>query len=300
MSSARSASVRAPAKINVTLRVVGRRSDGYHELDSIMLPVDLYDEIEVTVDDRVPQAITIECDAPSVPTGSDNLAHRAAAVLLSENRINAAIAIGLRKRIPAASGLGGGSSDAAAVLTTLNRLLSASRTTSELVRLGARLGADVPFFVHGRPARVEGIGEKISPLAGWGGLPLVVARPSQGLSTAAIYRRYDAVNAGSSASLTKRVSATSIADFAAGRVLLRDLLVNDLEAVAVELCPELVSLKTLLLKVGAEGALMTGSGSAVFGIWPSRLAAEAAAEMVRGRGYWAVAAQTLDRSPAAA
>ncbi|MBI1817108.1 MAG: 4-(cytidine 5'-diphospho)-2-C-methyl-D-erythritol kinase [Deltaproteobacteria bacterium] len=291
--------VLAPAKVNLFLRVVGQRADGYHLLESLMLPVDLFDELRIAVDTDAAPHVTLRSDSPDVPADATNLAARAAVLFLQLTQIRAAVDIELVKRIPPGSGLGGGSSDAATTLTTLNRMLDAGRTADELAAWGARLGADVPFFVFGRPALVEGAGEVVSRLAGWDRIPLVLAFPGIGLSTAAVYQQYDA-RQDRPRSLTKRVSATSIADFATSGRPVRELLVNDLEAVAAELRPELLSLKSLLVQFGATGALMTGSGSAVFGIWPTRAAAEVAAEVVRGRGFWAVAVETLQVSPAAA
>ncbi|HVN84596.1 MAG TPA: 4-(cytidine 5'-diphospho)-2-C-methyl-D-erythritol kinase [Candidatus Binatia bacterium] len=300
MNAARTARVLAPAKINLALRIVDRRADGYHLLDSLMTPIDLYDELFIRVDPRGRRSITVACDEAAVPSGPGNLAYRAAELFLARCSMSAAVSIDLHKRIPAGSGLGGGSSDAAAVLLALNEMLSGGRTRGRLAAWGAELGADVPFSVHGRPARVQGIGEQVSVLNGWPGIAMVVARPARGLSTAAIYRRFDERVREPEASLTKRDLATSIADFAAGRSPLRELLVNDLEAVAVEVCPDVGSVKTLLQELGADGTLMTGSGSAVFGVWPSLDAARTAAAAICDRGYWAVAAQTIDASPAIA
>jgi 4-diphosphocytidyl-2-C-methyl-D-erythritol kinase len=300
MSSLRATHVLAPAKINLSLRIVGRRADGYHLLDSLMAPIDWYDEMDVVVDEGRARGIVVTCDVPELPSGRENLAYRAAALFLDRTGIAARVSISLRKRIPPASGLGGGSSDAAAVLATLNRLLETGCSAVQMAQWGVSIGADVPFFVYGRPGRVGGIGEKFTPEAGWGGVPLVVARPPRGLATAAVFRSYDEVASERPASLTKWASVTSIANFVASGSSLREPLVNDLEAVAVEVYPEVLSLKRLLLDVGAGGALMTGSGSAVFSLWPSRTAAEVAAETVRGRGYWAVAAQTIELSPVAA
>jgi 4-diphosphocytidyl-2-C-methyl-D-erythritol kinase len=292
--------VLAPAKINFYLRIVGRRPDGYHLLDSLMLPVDLFDEIDISVARGGPSGIGVACDTAGVPEGRANLAHRAAETFLRHTEGTARIDIRLNKRIPAGAGLGGGSSDAASVLLALNRVLGVGRSRIELAAWGAELGADVPFFIWGRPARIEGVGEIVTPLAGWEGMAIVVAFPGRTLSTAEIYKRYDEEpSAHGRASLTNRALATSIADFAASGTPLRELLVNDLEAVAVQVYPELQSVKKLLLQLGADGVLMTGSGSAVFGLWPSREAAEGAAEVVRGRGVWAAAVETLAVSPAA-
>ncbi|MBI4518207.1 MAG: 4-(cytidine 5'-diphospho)-2-C-methyl-D-erythritol kinase [Deltaproteobacteria bacterium] len=297
------ARVLAPAKVNLFLRITGRRADGYHLLDSLMVPVDLYDELAFTIQRGGATRITLGCDRPEIPADQRNLVHAAAELLLAESGVTAAVHVELTKRIPAAAGLGGGSSDAAATLLALNRLLEARHSKAQLAQWAARLGADVPFFIYGRPARVGGVGEIVTPAEGWGGIALVVAFPGVGLSTAAIYRQYDAAGVSPhrpEVSLTNPLPATSIAAFAGGKRPAWSMLVNDLEAVAAEAFPELRSLKKMLMQLGAEGALMTGSGSAVFGVWRTRSAAEVAAGAVRERGVWAVAVQTLEISPAAA
>src|SRR5713101_8134195 len=138
--------VLAPAKVNLFLRIVGRRRDGYHLIDSLMVPVSLSDEVAVEVTNGRPE-ITVTCDDPTIPCDETNLAYKAAALLCTETGMSTRIALSLHKRIPAGAGLGGGSSDAAAVLKSLNTLLSLGLTADRLGTLGARLGADVPFFI---------------------------------------------------------------------------------------------------------------------------------------------------------
>jgi 4-diphosphocytidyl-2-C-methyl-D-erythritol kinase len=290
----------APAKINLFLRIIGRRPDGYHLLDSLMLPISLYDEIGFEVSLGGPREVLFACDRADIPSGGANLAYRAADLILQHAQVEARVSLDLRKRIPAGSGLGGGSSDAATTLLTLNDLLNLGHGRDELAGWALALGADVPFFIYGTAAHVSGIGEVVTPVEGWRGIPLVVAFPGTGLATAAVYQRYDAARGGARTSLTNPGSATSIAALAGSEKPLRELLVNDLEAVAAEVHPELLSLKNLLVQLGADGALMTGSGSAVFGIWPTRAAAETAASAVRGRGFWAEAVETLGGAAAPA
>ncbi len=161
----------APAKVNLHLRIVGRRPDGYHLLDSLMVPVTLCDELAIEASRSQPE-IAVTCDDPTLPGDKTNLAYKAAALLCRETGTQAKISIALRKRISAGAGLGGGSSDAAAVLKGLNVLLSLRLSEEQLCSLGAHLGADVPFFISCCPAKVEGIGEILTavppcPLAGW-------------------------------------------------------------------------------------------------------------------------------------
>ncbi len=290
------ASVLAPAKINFCLRILGRRDDGYHLLDSVMLPVALYDELTLQIAPHSPHAsarpaIVVTTDSDSVPGGQMNLAYRAARVFLDEAKELLDVRIHIGKQIPIGSGLGGGSSDAAAVLLVLNRLLGKPYGTEELAALGGRIGADVSFFVYGRPARVRGIGEQVAPLEAWPALHLVVCSDGFALATQRVYSKVDL-------SLTTRRPDSNITPLVIDREPISELLVNDLEAAAAQIHPEVLSLKTRLLELGASGALMTGSGSAVFGVFVDVQQAQCAAATLRTQGLWARATHTLDISPA--
>lgn len=272
----------APAKINVFLRITGRRPDGYHLLDSLMVPISLYDEIELeawnvergTWNDT--EAILITCDDPTLPTDETNLAYKAAALLCKEADVQAHIAITLRKRIPAGAGLGGGSSDAAAVLKGLNTLLSLGFAEPRLCSLAARLGADVPFFIPCRPARVQGIGEILTPLLALSPKWFVVVVPSFGISTPWAYRRFD--------ELLPFTDAASNISLVPGQWPAKHLLANDLERAVIPEYPLIGELKDALLQLGAEDALMSGSGSSVFGMFTDRITAERAATSVHKLG----------------
>ncbi len=292
------ARILAPAKVNLFLRILGRRPDGYHLLDSLMVPISLHDQLLVRI---VPQAatqgadtsITVKSDSPHAPGGPANLAYRAAALLLRATGRAVTLDIDLRKHIPVGSGLGGGSSDAAAVLLALNRLLGAPCPPEELAQLGAELGADVPFFIYGRPARVGGVGDEVTPVKLGRSWSLVVCSDGSQLSTAEVYSEVDL-------SLTSGRPLTNIALLVSGLQPVSEVLVNDLESAVAKVHPEVLSLKARLIKLGAQGALMTGSGSAVFGIWPDHRLARQAAMKLRQQGLWAEAVQTLDESPAVA
>ena len=268
--------IRAPAKINLSLRVVGRRADGYHLLDTIMVPVSLYDDIELLKLRRgaeqkknPAQLIKLRCDHPLVPDGEQNLAYRAARLLLDKAKSRQPIEIRIRKRIPVGAGLGGGSSDAAATLVGLNRLLKLGFSARQLERLGLKLGADVAFFVRGRPARARGIGERLQPLPGFARHWLVIVYPGFPVSTAWVYQNLPA-------KLTKPIVNTSIASLLTGSGNLAEMLVNDLEGVTLGRYPKIGLLKRKLLCAGAAGSLMSGSGSSVFGIFGSKRKAEEA------------------------
>lgn len=287
--------VLSPAKVNLSLRVVGRRPDGYHLIDSIIVPISLYDELVISTGSgtAAPQdpAIRVASNSDAAPGGPANLAYRAAAAFAAAIRRPLTISIDLDKRIPVGSGLGGGSSDAATVLLALNRCCGRPLAPRRLLQLAAAIGADVPFFVHGRPARVRGIGELVAPLTDPCPLALVVCWDRRPLSTQAVYTAFDA-------SLTTVPPVSNIPASAGSRRLYSEVLVNDLEAVASRIHPGVVAVKARLLDHGAMGALMSGSGSAVFGVWPDGRSARATAERLRAEGLWAEAVQTLAVSPA--
>ena len=273
--------IRAPAKINLTLRVVGKRADGYHLLDTIMVPVSLYDEIEIHQMRRsasrrlgVPSLIAIRCNHPQVPLGQDNIAYRAAELLMRKAKICRPIAIRIRKQIPVGAGLGGGSTDAAAVLKGLNRLWRLRLSVRQLEQLALQLGADVPFFIRAKPARARGIGEKLRLLSKLRRRWLVLVYPGFPVSTAWVYRNLPS-------KLTKVSVNTSIATPLESLDKLDKLLINDLEQVTVRRYPEISRAKSMLSLAGAAGVLMSGSGSSVFGIFKSKRLAKQAFHRLR-------------------
>ena len=255
--------IRAPAKINLSLRVVGRRRDGYHLVDTILIPVSLYDETEITRPKLARQALEDTCDHPLVLSGRKNIAYQAASLLLKEAGIQAPIRIRIRKRIPVGAGLGGGSSDAAATLVGLNRLLRLGWKPERLLPLAGSLGADVPFFILGKPARGRGIGDKLALIGPIRRLWLVILYPGFPVSTRWAYGRLPRT-------LTKHIENTSINLSLSDPAMLRKLLANDLEKVVFQRYPRVARLKERLIQEGAAGALMSGSGSSVFGIFFSR------------------------------
>jgi 4-diphosphocytidyl-2-C-methyl-D-erythritol kinase len=274
--------VLAPAKINIFLRITGRRPDGYHLLDSLMVPISLYDEIDLEArgvgcgawTEKDP--ITVTCDDPLLPADETNLAYKAAALLGKETGVNARIVIALRKRIPAGAGLGVGSSDAAAVLKGLNVLLSLGFNEDRLRTLASQLGADVPFFIPCRPARVQGIGEILTPLPPLPVKWFVIIAPPFGVSTPWAYRRFD--------ELLLQTDAVGNFALAKGHWPETGLFVNDLERAVIPAHPLIGELKARLLQSGAKAASMSGSGSAVFGMFHNYSLAEQAAKMLGETG----------------
>jgi 4-diphosphocytidyl-2-C-methyl-D-erythritol kinase len=286
--------IRAPAKVNLYLRVVGRRRDGYHLLDTFIVPVSLYDVIEIRcVPAKRQQAsnprIRITCDNPTVPLGEENLAYRAAQLLLKQLDRYTNIDIHIQKRIPIGAGLGGGSTDAAATLLGLNQLFNLNLSAARLERLGLRVGTDVPFFIRARPARAHGIGEVLRPVRVLARLWLVILYPGFPVATASVYGRLPK-------KLTKPNSGNSIRISLRRFERLPDLLVNDLESVTFEDYPKIRSLKEKLLREGAAGGLMTGSGSAVFGVFGSKGLAQRAFDRLRNEeGVQAYLVHVLNR-----
>ncbi len=264
----------APAKINLFLRVVGRRADGYHQLDSIFIPISLYDQVRLELRPSEKLTIVLRCDHGGLPADDRNLASRAAAAFAAEFGITAEILIELHKRIPIGAGLGGGSSDAGTMLSMMAALYRIDNR-ERLARVGVGLGADVPFFLDPRPAHVAGIGEQITPLKSIPPLHLVIAVPAVEVSTAEIFRALRPEDWSGPA------SDGDVAAMVAGKIQ-PAMLVNDLERAAIERCPRIRELKAILQDLGASAAAMTGSGSAVFGIFAEAgQARSAASEAIR-------------------
>ena len=263
--------VEACAKVNLTLEVFSRRSDGYHALRSVVLPISLSDTLEI--EDAA--ELSSDCDYP------DDLCMRAAHALDPSRGAS----IHVVKRIPVGGGLGGGSADAAAVLLALNDLWKLGKTRDELAEIGAQVGSDVPSLVLGGPVLMEGRGEKVRRLKGPAkdALHLVVVNPGVFCSTSEVYSRcrsrlpndasivYNMSQALESGDL-KRISAA---------------MMNDLQAPAVALHPEIASAMSVLRAAGAEGVSMSGSGSTVFGLVPTEARGREIAERLEAKGLWA-------------
>ncbi|MDN5365736.1 MAG: 4-diphosphocytidyl-2-C-methyl-D-erythritol kinase [Thermacetogenium sp.] len=258
--------VPAYAKINLTLDVGALRPDGYHQVTSVMQTIDLADTLLISV---APAGIEVSCDAPDVPAGEENLAHRALATLAP--LIPGGIRVDIRKRIPRAAGLGGGSSDAAAALKGANSLYGLGLGERELLAAAAGVGSDVPFFIVGGTALAEGRGELVKRLPTLPVFWLVVVKPGFGVKTGDIYRLYRESAKGGRTSLLLRALEAGDRD---GIIA---ALGNDLESVTCALHPEVAALKERLLERGALKAVMAGSGPAVYGIFPGEAEARLAA-----------------------
>ena len=251
----------APAKLNIRLKVTGRRADGYHELVSIMVPVGLFDHIELEFT-RL-RRIMLSCQGFSVPNNKENLVYRAASVFFSKTGTPRGISIKLTKNIPVSAGLGGGSSDAAFILKGLNEMGSNPLKPKALADLAVGLGADVPFFLLNRPCIVRGIGDILEPIEKWPKFWYVIVKPGLNVSTAWVYGNLKL-------KLTKGEYQYIVNRLRKGRFEIRHILENDLETVTASHFPVIATIKRSLLDVGAEGALMSGSGPSVFGVFKSR------------------------------
>lgn len=279
----KSAVVRSFAKVNLTLDVLGTRPDGYHAIESVMQTVGLHDTISLAI--REGGGIRLSCDMPGIPTDERNLAYRAASMLFEAEGIAPGLELGIEKRIPVEAGLGGGSSNAAAVLRGLDRLLRLDLPAHELCALGERIGSDVPFFLVGGTVFVSGRGEHVRPLPDIPPMWMVIVKPPFGVSTPWSYGRLDEMRAGG-----RQQAADSERDTSSRRIVecietgalqsavrsLQSLLWNDLEPPAVEQHPEIAEIKAALIESGARDALMCGSGSAVFGLFETEAQARTA------------------------
>ena len=327
-SDSEAITVHSYAKVNLTLDVLGKRPNGFHAIESVMQTISLHDTLTLRIGGE--PGIRVTCDMPGIPKGEANLAHRAAFTLFESLGVAPGVDIRIEKRIPPKAGLGGGSSNAAAVLRGLSRLLKregeapaephewketaresagADRPpTGELMGLAARIGSDVPFLLVGGTAFVCGRGEEVWPLPDIGARWLVIVKPPFGVSTAWAYHRLDEMRqaVGERESHSQRMlrcieAASPHPDpKREGDDLqsLPDLLWNDLELAVIEQHPEIGEIKAALLEVGARGALMCGSGSAVFGLFDSEDEARRAAERL-GRSLGEIfLAKTVSRQEA--
>jgi 4-diphosphocytidyl-2-C-methyl-D-erythritol kinase len=259
----------APAKINLFLRVLRKRTDGYHDIVSLMQKITLYDELTFL---PCPKGIVLKCPNSDLPTSEDNLIFRAAETAFAYAGYPAGIEIILTKNIPVAAGLGGGSSDAATTLMALNEMCRLGLKKAELLQLGAKLGADVPFFIFGNCALAEGRGDKLKTVKNAPKLNLVLINPCFSLSTKLVYESLNL-------RLTKKLINYSIPRFFTEGDIIREMR-NDLETASLIMHPELNDIKQLLLRHGALGAMMSGSGPTVFGIFTDENTAKKAAEAI--------------------
>jgi 4-diphosphocytidyl-2-C-methyl-D-erythritol kinase len=288
-------------KINLLLNILGRRPDGFHELETILQPVPLFDEIELS---RNGSGIQLTTDHPSLPCDDSNLMVKAARAFFEVAGMAPAVTLRLAKRVPMEAGLGGGSANAATTLLGLNELFDSPLTAGQLHEAAARLGSDVPFFLQGNPALATGRGERIEPLAPFPalrGLTLLLVHPGFGISTAWAYRSLarfpDALNGrpGRAGELIRALNRSDSPDW--GR-----LLYNSLEAPAFWKYPILGLYVEEFKSRGAVAAMMSGSGSTVFAWFANRALAESCLEHFRARfgsACWSATVEVTDAVTAA-
>ncbi len=264
--------VLSPAKINLFLRIISKRPDGYHNIYSLMQPVSLYDELDISINDK--EGIKVVADLPGVPDGPENLAYRAAELMLDKSGKKSGIEIIIRKKIPHGAGLGGGSSNAATVLMALNGLLNAGLTLEQLMSLGGLLGSDVPFFMLKSSAFATGVGTDLKLVV----VPkyhYVLINPGFTVSTEWVYTSFHLTNRAEDNNLI--YSDDSLNDIC----WLTSSMVNELESVTARGHPQVNEIKDSLKAAGAEATLMSGSGPTVFGVFSGEASAAKAVLTLR-------------------
>jgi 4-diphosphocytidyl-2-C-methyl-D-erythritol kinase len=269
--------LKSPAKVNLRLEILRKREDGYHELRTILQKIDLHDTLDVKL--KKEKGIFITTEHPDLPLGKKNLVYRAAEMILKKSEYKGGLHIDIRKEIPLGAGLGGGSANAATTMKALNQLLEIGLSTKELMKMGVGIGADVPFFFLGGAAIATGIGERLKKIE----LPdlwYVLINPKFEVSTRWAYQNFI---------LTKRHFHFNVQGLVKTPEGISHLLWNDLEGVVSHKYPQIEGMKKMLFSVGALGAMMTGSGPTVFGVFSGKGEAEKAfrklEHKVRRRGW---------------
>jgi 4-diphosphocytidyl-2-C-methyl-D-erythritol kinase len=261
----------APAKVNLRLEILRKREDGYHEIRTLFQKISLCDSLQFTL--KRGRGISISTDHPHLPVGKRNLVYRAAAMVLDTSDYRGGVSIRIEKRVPIGAGLGGGSSNAATTLRALNEMLGTGLRKKEMAEMGVEIGADVPFFLTQGAAIGTGIGEKLEKVE----VPqfwYLLINPDFEVSTRWAYQHVV---------LTKRRFHSNIHEFLGTSSGISDMLRNDLEEVVKASYPQINKMKEILCSAGAAGALMSGSGPTVFGVFPAEGSASEAYRRIRGR-----------------
>ncbi|MFA5072930.1 MAG: 4-(cytidine 5'-diphospho)-2-C-methyl-D-erythritol kinase [Nitrospirota bacterium] len=277
--------IKTPAKINLFLSVLGKRPDGYHDVEMLMQMVSLYDEVTV---ERTESDIRIFSDTATLPLGKENTAWKAAAEILSVYGKQAGLTVTIKKNIPVAAGLAGGSGNAAAVLAAANKLLDIGLDRQQLAAIGTKIGMDVPFFFFGPTAHAQGRGEILTSLPPVPMCSIILVNPGFETSTAWVYKNVNL-------RLTKKALCNKIP-----RISVHDIVTglhNDLETVTKIAHPVINTIEEALTAQGALGVLMSGSGPTVFGVFENETACQSAAEKLFSRGWLIYPVVTLTESP---
>ena len=280
-------SIRLPsfAKINLSLRVLGKRPDGYHEISTTLQTISLHDDL--LFERNVSGEISLSCDDPEIPL-ADNLVVRAARSLKAHCPPDAGVDIRLHKRIPTKAGLGGGSSNAAVTLLALNKLWQTNASATELSSIAEDLGADVPFFLHGGSAKGTGTGTTLTPLPDDEVMHLIVVHPRASVSTAEAYRALNSPALTSNNPIPILAGSSHEGQFSESNPLSVPELENDFESVIFDMEPETKRAKSALIIAGAQSALLAGSGSSVFGIFANRETQQSAVSEIQLEPGWRI------------
>ena len=279
----------SPAKVNLRLEVLKKRKDGYHELRTVLQKISLHDTLYLSLKEE--KGISIVTDHPDLPIGKSNLVYRAAQSILERSNYRGGVHIKIKKRIPLGAGLGGGSSNAATTMKALNQLLGVNLSQKDLIEMGLRIGADVPFFFLEGAAIGLGIGERLKEIE-LPGLWYILIYPNFQISTRWAYQHFV---------LTKRQFHINLQRFLRTLEGISHILRNDLEEVVSRQHPQITIMEKILINAGALGALMTGSGPTVFGIFSEKESELAAyrrvKKVVRGKGWVVLNAQSIASLP---
>ncbi|TYQ14809.1 UNVERIFIED_CONTAM: 4-diphosphocytidyl-2-C-methyl-D-erythritol kinase [Acetivibrio alkalicellulosi] len=270
--------LKANAKINLSLDILAKREDGYHEVKMIMQSIALHDDVIIDVID---EGINVLCDKHWVPSGANNIAYKAAKVLMDKYHIKKGLNIKIVKKIPVAAGLAGGSADAAAVIKGINKLFSINLSDEELMQTGKQVGADIPFCIKGGTMLAQGIGEVLSPIKPFSNVHIVLVKPKISVSTAWVYSNLELKK------IIKRPDTNLLIEAIGNKdkKYIAENMVNVLETVTIEKYGIIEEIKKELVELGALGSMMSGSGPTVFGIFENYKKAHNAYNAIKG-GKW--------------
>ena len=282
------------AKINLTLDILDKREDGYHDVELVLQSIALADNLELA---QIDSGIKFEMNVDNVVGGetlsndNNNLAYRAAELVMQSCNLSSGVFIRLTKKIPIAAGLAGGSTDAAAVIRGMNQLFNLRLTTDKMCELGAQIGSDVPFCIVGGTCLAYGRGEKLKRLADLPSIPIILLKPRGAIPTAWAYKTYDDDKSPDHPDTAAICEAINLSDYEA----VYELIFNVLERVAIKKYPAITSYKEKLIEAGAVAAMMSGSGPSIFGIAKTRDDALRIAETFKDSGVQVFVTETIGR-----
>ncbi|MDA8440810.1 MAG: 4-(cytidine 5'-diphospho)-2-C-methyl-D-erythritol kinase [Peptococcaceae bacterium] len=275
----------AHAKINLTLDVLYRRTDGYHEVEMVMQSIELADRVSLA---KTSQGITLQVSSNEIPTDKNNLAWQAAQLMFDKLGLDGGLAIDLEKNIPVAAGLAGGSADAAAVIRGINRLWQLELSLTELLEFGALIGSDIPFCIQEGTALATGRGELLTKLTSCPEMWLVLVKPKVGVATGTVYGSFEVENVTTRPDTSAMLKAIAEGNEAA----IVNNMYNVLESTTVNLVPEIEAIRQQLVRAGALKAVMSGSGPTVFGVTQNEVQARSVAVAIAGGAHTVIVTKT--------